>query len=72
MIYDIPWTIKSSHEIRLFRIYDADPRPSLAVHPGSLPADVDPPLDIPKNLPRITPPSQQERFSQTPVYESLT
>ncbi|KAI8966388.1 FAD/NAD(P)-binding domain-containing protein [Daldinia sp. FL1419] len=53
-------------------IYDSDPKPALEVYPGMLPPDVDPPLEIPKELPRITPPNQQERFSKTPVYNSLT
>ncbi|OTB12804.1 hypothetical protein K445DRAFT_369111 [Daldinia sp. EC12] len=53
-------------------IYDSDPKPALEVHPGKLPPDVDPPLEIPKELPQITPPNQQERFSKTPIYNSLT
>ncbi|KAI1101505.1 putative dimethylaniline monooxygenase [Jackrogersella minutella] len=53
-------------------IFDSDPKPSLKVRPGKLPPDVDPPLEIPKGLPRITSPNQQERFTQTPIYNSLT
>ncbi|KAI0848154.1 FAD/NAD(P)-binding domain-containing protein [Daldinia vernicosa] len=53
-------------------IYDSDPKPALEVHPGKLPPDVDPPLEIPKELPQITQPNQQERFSKTPIYDSLT
>ncbi|SPO04324.1 related to flavin-containing monooxygenase [Cephalotrichum gorgonifer] len=53
-------------------IYDRDPG-SVPLHlrPGKLPLDIDPPLDLPDRLPAITAPSQQERFSKTPVYESL-
>ncbi|KAL1861337.1 hypothetical protein VTK73DRAFT_7138 [Phialemonium thermophilum] len=53
-------------------IYDANPQPELPVRPGSLPPDLDPPLEIPSNLPRVTAPDRQERFSKTPVYDSLT
>ncbi|KAI1840157.1 hypothetical protein JX265_009370 [Neoarthrinium moseri] len=53
-------------------IYDADPQPPLPVHPGSLPTEIDPKLSIPESLPRALPPSQQERYSKTPVYNSLT
>ncbi|KAI1472353.1 FAD/NAD(P)-binding domain-containing protein [Daldinia caldariorum] len=53
-------------------IYDSDPEPALEVHPGKLPPEVDPPLEIPKDLPQTTPPNQQERFSKTPIYNSLT
>ncbi|XXH05737.1 hypothetical protein Hte_012173 [Hypoxylon texense] len=53
-------------------IFDPDPKPSLAIRPGRLPPDVDPPLEIPKELPQVTAPNQQERFSKTPIYNSLT
>ncbi|KAK3363001.1 hypothetical protein B0T25DRAFT_27058 [Lasiosphaeria hispida] len=53
-------------------IYDADPPPGPPIQPGSLAGEVDPPLEIPANLPRIAPPNQQERYSQTPVYASVT
>ncbi|KAM0815545.1 hypothetical protein AB5N19_01344 [Seiridium cardinale] len=53
-------------------IYDADPQPPLAVHPGALPTQLDPPLSLPDHLPAILPPSQQERYAKTPVYDSLT
>ncbi|KAF8856860.1 FAD/NAD(P)-binding domain-containing protein, partial [Acephala macrosclerotiorum] len=53
-------------------IYDRDPKPSLPILPGALPASVDPPLVIPSSLPRIISPNQQERFAQTPIYDSLT
>ncbi|KAK3372584.1 hypothetical protein B0H63DRAFT_503686 [Podospora didyma] len=53
-------------------IYDPDPGTPPHVQPGSLPGDIDPPLEIPASLPRITPPSQQERYVRTPVYSSLT
>ncbi|KAI1771699.1 hypothetical protein F4818DRAFT_454486 [Hypoxylon cercidicola] len=50
-------------------ILESDPKLS---RPGRLPPDVDPPLEIPKQLPQIAPPNQQERFSTTPIYNSLT
>ncbi|KAK0655598.1 hypothetical protein B0T16DRAFT_315499 [Cercophora newfieldiana] len=53
-------------------IYDADPSPAPPIQPGALPKDVDPPLTIPTNLPSTASPSQQERYSQTPIYNSLT
>ncbi|KAI1803770.1 FAD/NAD(P)-binding domain-containing protein [Daldinia bambusicola] len=53
-------------------IYDSDPEPALELHPGKLPPEVDPPLEIPKNLPQMITPNQQERFSKTPIYNSLT
>ncbi|KUJ06461.1 FAD/NAD(P)-binding domain-containing protein [Mollisia scopiformis] len=53
-------------------IYDPDPKPDLPITPGSLPPDVDPRLEIPSSLPRITAPNQQERYAQTPIYDSLT
>ncbi|KAI0121389.1 hypothetical protein BJ170DRAFT_644688 [Xylariales sp. AK1849] len=53
-------------------IHDPDPQPALPVHPGRLPPEIDPPLNIPNTLPCVVPPSQQERYAQTPVYESLT
>jgi hypothetical protein len=54
------------------RIYDADPGFYDQLRPGKLPKDTDPPLKVPENLPRVTEPNKQERFSQTPVYASLT
>lgn len=56
----------------LRRIYDSEPGPRLLIHPGGLPPDVDPPVVIPDRLPITTPPVQQERFSHTPIYDSLT
>ncbi|KAI1392150.1 putative dimethylaniline monooxygenase [Hypoxylon trugodes] len=53
-------------------IFDPDPQPNLELRPGRFPPDVDPPLRIPDQLPRITAPNQQERFSKTPIYASLT
>ncbi|KAJ4299268.1 hypothetical protein N0V90_004512 [Kalmusia sp. IMI 367209] len=52
-------------------IYDAEPT-NLPLYPGHLPPDTDPPLEIPEALPQITPPSQQHRWTQTPIYQSLT
>ncbi|KAI8712415.1 hypothetical protein NCS52_01339600 [Fusarium sp. LHS14.1] len=50
-----------------------DPNPSIPpIHPGGLPADIDKPLDIPTNLPTTAPPSQQERYTHTPIYDNLT
>lgn len=57
------------------RIYDADPVPHPPLQPGKLARDVDPPLEVPDldlKVPQPTPPNQQERYSQTPVYNSLT
>ncbi|KAI1080161.1 putative dimethylaniline monooxygenase [Whalleya microplaca] len=53
-------------------IYDPDPNPLPVLRPGDLPPDIDPPLEIPSGLPRITPPNRQERYAQTPIYDSLT
>ncbi|KAI5457412.1 hypothetical protein BGZ63DRAFT_408153 [Mariannaea sp. PMI_226] len=53
-------------------IYDPDPSFKFDIKPGGLPPDVDPPLEIPRSLPRTAAPSKQERFTQTPIYESLT
>ncbi|KAL7621349.1 hypothetical protein AAE478_008670 [Parahypoxylon ruwenzoriense] len=53
-------------------VYDSDPKPSLEVRPGRLPPDIDPPLEIPTQLPQVTAPNQQERYSKTPIYSSLT
>lgn len=55
-----------------FRIYDPAVQPNVLVRPGALPAEVDPPLEIPQSLPTVTRPNQQERFSTTPIYDSLT
>ncbi|KAI0138211.1 putative dimethylaniline monooxygenase [Hypoxylon sp. NC0597] len=53
-------------------IFDSDPKPDLKVQPGKLPPDIDPPLEIPRELPQVTAPNQRERFSKTPIYNSLT
>ncbi|KAI5867840.1 putative dimethylaniline monooxygenase [Durotheca rogersii] len=53
-------------------IFDPDPTPGLEVRPGKLPPDLDLPLQIPTQLPQVTPPNQQERYSRTPIYNSLT
>jgi len=53
-------------------IFDPDPGPDFALHPGSLPTDIDPPLRIPEGLPKVAPPNGQERYSKTPIYTSLT
>ncbi|KAI1206687.1 putative dimethylaniline monooxygenase [Annulohypoxylon truncatum] len=53
-------------------IFDPDPQPALKVEPGKLPPEVDPPLEIPQDLPRVTAPDRRERFSKTPIYNSLT
>ncbi|KAI2466479.1 putative dimethylaniline monooxygenase [Annulohypoxylon bovei var. microspora] len=53
-------------------IFDPDPHPGLELQPGKLPPDVDPALELPPDLPQVTAPDQRERFSQTPIYNSLT
>ncbi|KAJ9272661.1 hypothetical protein DTO212C5_1388 [Paecilomyces variotii] len=53
-------------------IYDPDPTPLLRPRPGALPTEIDPPLEIPKDLPTTTPPSSQERYEKTPIHEELT
>ncbi|TVY55908.1 Thiol-specific monooxygenase [Lachnellula cervina] len=53
-------------------IHDPDPGVELPIHPGGLPADVDPRLEIPNELPKVKSPNKQERFLRTPVYNSLT
>lgn len=53
-------------------MHDPDPGTPLAIHPGGLPADVDPALDIPNELPKVKAPNKQERFTRTPIYNSLT
>ncbi|RFU79595.1 thiol-specific monooxygenase [Trichoderma arundinaceum] len=53
-------------------IYDAAVQPHLLARPGALPAELDPPLEIPQNLPAVARPNKQERFSTTPIYSSLT
>ncbi|OTA95383.1 hypothetical protein M434DRAFT_208131 [Hypoxylon sp. CO27-5] len=53
-------------------IFDSDPKPDLKVQPGKLPPDIDPPLEIPNELPQVTAPNRRERFSKTPIYNSLT
>ncbi|POS73280.1 hypothetical protein DHEL01_v208326 [Diaporthe helianthi] len=54
------------------KIFDASPGPELPINPGKLPPQVDPPLQIPSQLPTVTAPVTQERYSKTPVYNSLT
>jgi hypothetical protein len=54
------------------RIYDGGNTPDIPIYPGELPPSTDPPLKIPDGLPRTTPPSEQERYLETPVYETLT
>ncbi|KAM5343617.1 hypothetical protein ACJ41O_012154 [Fusarium nematophilum] len=52
-------------------IYDPDPAIP-KIHPGGLPGDIDKPLPIPDSLPARTAPDEQERYSQTPIYDNLT
>ncbi|OAG34483.1 hypothetical protein AYO21_11349 [Fonsecaea monophora] len=54
------------------RIYDPDPGPRYKLLPGGIPPQIDPPLDIPDALPKMTPPNFQERYERTPIYDSLT
>ncbi|KAH6693712.1 hypothetical protein F5X68DRAFT_248122 [Plectosphaerella plurivora] len=53
-------------------IYDADPNPRPPLRPGRLAPDIDPPLDKPSALPATLEPNRQERWTQTPIYNSLT
>ncbi|KAK1598166.1 uncharacterized protein LY79DRAFT_586794 [Colletotrichum navitas] len=53
-------------------IYDSNPSELPPLQPGSLPPDVDPAVEIPGELPQVKPHNQQERYSQTPIYHSLT
>ncbi|KAK2034526.1 FAD/NAD(P)-binding domain-containing protein [Colletotrichum zoysiae] len=53
-------------------IYDSTPSNLPPLQPGSLPPDVDPAVEIPSELPQVKPHNQQERYSQTPIYRSLT
>ncbi|KAJ0332686.1 hypothetical protein COL5a_001406 [Colletotrichum fioriniae] len=53
-------------------IYDPSPSELPPLQPGSLPPDVDPAVEIPGELPQVKPHSQRERYSQTPIYHSLT
>ncbi|KAK1465741.1 hypothetical protein CMEL01_11733 [Colletotrichum melonis] len=53
-------------------IYDPSPSELPPLQPGSLPPDVDPAVEIPGKLPQVKPHSQRERYSQTPIYHSLT
>ncbi|KAK3330445.1 hypothetical protein B0H66DRAFT_572504 [Apodospora peruviana] len=56
-------------------IYDTEPLPAFLVRPGKLAGDIDPPLKIPDldmKSPQTTPHDDQERYSQTPIYSSLT
>lgn len=67
--------LKSKWRLTFGRIYDADPRPHPPLQPGKLAGDVDPPLETPDGdlkTPHEVPPNQQERYSQTPVYNNLT
>jgi hypothetical protein len=54
------------------RIYDESVTPDILVRPGRLPEEIDPPLAAPANLPCAVPPSKQDRFLETPIYEDLT
>jgi len=54
-----------------YRIHDAEP-PTLPIHPGKLPTDIDPPLSLPSYFPSTTAPSSRERWAKTPIYENLT
>jgi hypothetical protein len=54
------------------RIYDPGASTDLPFTPGGLPPDIDPPIPIPKDLPSVQPPNEQERWSKTPIYDTLT
>jgi hypothetical protein len=62
--YDISWSAN--------RIYDSNTPHKLPLKPGSLPPESDPSIPVPDDLPKITSPDKQERFTQTPIYSSLT
>ncbi|KAH7303847.1 hypothetical protein B0I35DRAFT_455032 [Stachybotrys elegans] len=53
-------------------IYDEGVSPAHLVRPGALPADSDPRLEIPSSLPCVSPPTKQNRYHETPIYELLT
>ncbi|KAL2880600.1 hypothetical protein SGCOL_003973 [Colletotrichum sp. CLE4] len=53
-------------------IYDSSPSELPPLQPGLLPPDIDPAVEIPGELPQVKPHSQRERYSQTPIYHSLT
>ncbi|TDZ14737.1 Thiol-specific monooxygenase [Colletotrichum orbiculare MAFF 240422] len=54
-------------------IYDPNPAELPPLQPGLLPPQLDPALQIPTALPQVKPHSTaQERFSQTPIYQTLT
>ncbi|KAK0632502.1 hypothetical protein B0T14DRAFT_420442 [Immersiella caudata] len=53
-------------------IYDADPSAVPPIQPGATAQIIDPPLRPPYDLPATTSPNQQERYAQTPIYNSLT
>ncbi|KAE9363620.1 FAD/NAD(P)-binding domain-containing protein [Stipitochalara longipes BDJ] len=53
-------------------IYDSSTPHKLPIKPGSLPPESDPSIPVPNDLPKITSPNKQERFTQTPIYSSLT
>jgi hypothetical protein len=63
---------RGRNDLTTCRIYDPKAKPSHVITPGGLPPDIDPKLEIPSSLPKITSPNQQERFAQTPIYNSLT
>ena len=54
------------------RLYDANPLPLPSIAPGALPTEIDTPLKVPDKLPKTTTPNRQERYTQTPIYSSLT
>ncbi|KAH7083972.1 dimethylaniline monooxygenase (N-oxide forming) [Paraphoma chrysanthemicola] len=53
-------------------IYDADPGPPIPLHPGENPTVTDPPLRTPSELPTTRPPTTQQRYDKTPIYQDLT
>lgn len=53
-------------------IYDANPGDPQDIPSGQLPPQIDQPLTIPTTLPTTKTPSREERWTATPIYESLT
>ena len=65
-------SVRESDQMTQTRIYDPEPGPEIELHPGKLPPDVDPPLELPGRLPQTTPPNRRQRYASTPIYEELT
>jgi hypothetical protein len=64
--------LHAEYQLLSARIYDESTKPHLPVKPGDLPAQSDPPLQIPSFLPATTAPNRQDRYLETPIYAGLT